>query len=199
MTAPASGVIVLVRHGETEWSRSGQHTSHTDLPLTDEGRRQATLLGQRLAPMRFDLVLTSPLARAAETCTLAGFGDRAVVTDDLAEWDYGAYEGRRTVDIRTEHPGWTLWADGAPDGETATQVTARVQRVLALATAASGDAVLFGHGHILRVLAACWLGRPAADGRLYALAAGSLSVLGHEREQPVIVRWNDSGHLDADI
>ncbi|MGE0794916.1 MAG: histidine phosphatase family protein [Acidimicrobiia bacterium] len=195
MTAPASGGIVLVRHGETEWSRSGQHTSHTDLPLTDEGRRQATLVGQRLAPMRFGLVLTSPLARATETCALAGFGDRAVVTDDLAEWDYGNYEGRRTVDIRTEHPCWTLWDDGAPEGETATEVAARARRVLAVATPAGGDAVLFGHGHILRVLVACWLGRPAADGRFYALDAGSISVLGHEREQPVIVRWNDTGHL----
>lgn len=197
MTAPAAGLVVLVRHGETEWSRSGQHASRTDLPLTDEGRRQAALLGQRLAPIRFGSVLTSPLARAAETCALAGFGERAAVTDDLAEWDYGAYEGRRTVDIRTEHPGWTLWDDGAPDGETATQVTARAQRVLERANVADGHAVLFGHGHILRVLVACWLGRPAGDGRFYRLDAGSISVLGHEREQPVIVRWNDTGPVDA--
>lgn len=197
MTAPAAGLVVLVRHGETEWSRSGQHTSRTDLSLTDEGRWQAAFLGQRLAPIRFGSVLTSPLARAAETCALAGFGEGAVVTDDLAEWDYGAYEGRRTVDIRAEHPGWTLWDDGAPGGETATQVAARAQRVLARARDADGHAVLFGHGHILRVPAACWLGRPAGDGRFYALDAGSISVLGHEREQPVIVRWNDTGRVDA--
>lgn len=194
MTAEADA-IVLVRHGETVWSRSGQHTSHTDLPLTDEGRRQAALLGGRLSRWQFDLVLTSPLVRATQTCELAGYGDRAVVIDDLVEWDYGSYEGQRTDDIQRERPGWTLWDDGAPGGETSAQIAARAHRVLALAKKAEGHAVMFAHRHILRVLAACWLGRPASDGRLYTLSAGSVSVLGHEREQPVIVCWNNGGRF----
>ena len=191
-------VLVIVRHGETEWSRSGRHASRTDLTLTDQGHAQAILLGRRLAHWEFALVLTRPLARASQTCALAGYGERAVVDDNLTEWDYGTYEGQRTDDIRRQQPGWTLWDDGAPGGETAAQVSARAQRVLTRATATNGHVVLFAHGHILRAVAARWLGRPAGDGRFYALSAASVSVLGHEREQPVILCWNDAGHLSGD-
>lgn len=187
---------MLIRHGETEWSKSGRHTSHTDLSLTEEGRRQAALLGKRISRLSFDLVLTSPLTRAAQTCELAGLAGSAVTTDDLVEWDYGEYEGRRTLDIRDEHPGWTLWDDGAPGGETAAQVTARTRHVVDLAREAGGHVAAFAHGHILRALTACWLDRPVGDGRYYALSPATVSVLGYEREQAVILSWNDGSHLD---
>jgi broad specificity phosphatase PhoE len=183
--------VVLVRHGETAWTISGQHTGHQDIPLTAAGRRQARRLRARLRGQPFALVLTSPLSRAAETAGLAGFPD-ARPDDDLREWEYGAYGGRTTADIRRERPGWSLWDDGVPDGESDAQVAARADRVIARARAADGDVLLFGHGHHLRVLAARWLGRPPAEGRLFALGAASLSVLGYEREQPVIVRWNET-------
>jgi broad specificity phosphatase PhoE len=184
--------IVLVRHGETEWSRTGRHTGRTDIPLTDRGREQARAAGEALADRRFVLVLTSPLSRARETCRLAGLDEQAVVRDELAEWDYGAYEGRKTVDIRQEHAGWSLWSDGVPEGESAAQVGARADRVIAELRDAGGDAAVFAHGHILRVLAARWLGLEASAGRLFALDPATISILGYERETAVIRAWNES-------
>ncbi len=183
--------IVLVRHGETEWSVSGQHTGNTDIPLTDAGRRQAEALGARLSAWTFARVLSSPLSRALETCRLAGFGDRADITDDLREWDYGEYEGRRTVDIRQERPGWGLWKDGVPAGETVQEVGRRVDRVLEEARAGAGDVAVFAHGHVLRVAAARWIDLPPDHGARLGLSTATISVLGWERETPVIHRWND--------
>lgn len=180
-----------MRHGETEWARLGRHTGRTDIPLTDEGCAQAELVGRRLGGRDFALVLTSPLGRAANTCRLAGLSAVAEHDDDLLEWDYGEYEGQRTVDIRVERPGWTLWSDGVPGGETAVQVGARVDRVIARAVAADGDVALFAHGHLLRVLGARWLGLDPTAGRLFALSPATLSVLGYERETRVFLRWND--------
>jgi broad specificity phosphatase PhoE len=184
-----AGEIVLVRHGETEWSRDGKHTGRTDVPLTAIGRRQAKALGEVLARREFTRVLTSPLARAAETARLAGF-EPAEPREELREWDYGAYEGRRTVEIREERPGWTLWRDGVPGGETAGEVAERVDRVLGELDAVDGEVLVFAHGHLLRVLAARWLGLEPASGRLFALDPATVSVLGRERETPVIRVWN---------
>ncbi len=180
----------LFRHGETEWSRSGAHTGRTDIPLTAAGRGNAEALGRYLAGRHFALVLTSPLERARETCRLAGYGASAQVEPGLREWDYGDYEGRSTVQIRKENPGWSLWASGVPHGETIEQVGARAEAVIARALQAEGDAALFAHGHILRVLTACWLGLPPASGRLFALGTASWSTLGYEHESRVILRWN---------
>jgi broad specificity phosphatase PhoE len=182
--------VVLVRHGETEWSRAGKHTGRTDVPLTDAGREQAVTLGAALRGRAFALVLTSPLSRAAETCRLAGFGDVVQERADLQEWDYGAYEGRTTPEIREERPGWTLWRDGVPDGEMAADVGERTDRVIAELRAADGDAAVFAHGHLLRVLAARWLGFDPVDGRLFALDTATHSVLGYERETAVLRLWN---------
>jgi broad specificity phosphatase PhoE len=190
MSAPAQEVV-LVRHGETEWSRSGQHTGRTDIPLTDEGRLQAEAVGAALRGRTFAIVLTSPLQRAAETCRIAGFGDVVSVRDDLREWDYGEYEGLKTVDIRRERPGWTLWYDGVPGGETAAEVAARADRVIAELRAADGDALVFAHGHFLRVLTARWLGLEPEAGRLFALDPATVSVLGYERETAVVRLWNE--------
>jgi probable phosphoglycerate mutase len=192
MPPDLSSEVVLVRHGETEWSRTGQHTGRTDIPLTERGREQARAVGEELRARRFALVLTSPLARAAETCRLAGFGEAAARREELQEWDYGAYEGKKTAEIREEHPGWTLWLDGVPGGETAAQVGARADRVLAELRATAGDTAVFAHGHVLRVLAARWLGLEPVAGRLFALDPATLSVLGYERETPVIRVWNES-------
>jgi broad specificity phosphatase PhoE len=183
--------LILVRHGETEWSLSGRHTGRTDVPLTEKGRLDAERLRMCLSEWSFARVLTSPLRRARETCRLAGLGDRAEVRDDLREWDYGNYEGRTTSDIRMGRPGWTLWADGVPGGETAEQVGARADRVLADVRSSPGDVALFGHGHMLRVLAARWIGLPPTDGSHLAFDAGSISVLDDERETPVLARWNE--------
>jgi broad specificity phosphatase PhoE len=190
-----SGELWLVRHGETEWSKSGQHTGRTDVPLTETGREQAKALGELLGGHEFARVLTSPLSRATDTCRLAGYGDRAEVTDDLREWDYGDYEGEKTVDIRKSRPGWTIWSGDVPAGETAEQVAARAQRVIDRTSTAGGDVALFAHGHVLRVLAATWLGLPPGSGRLFALGTATLSVLGHERETRVISLWNRPAHM----
>jgi probable phosphoglycerate mutase len=184
--------LFVIRHGETEWSRSGAHTSRTDLPLTGRGRELARRLGALLAGQKFAVVLTSPLRRARETCELAGYGDVAQIEPDLREWDYGDYEGRSTPEIWRENPHWRLWRDGAPNGENAEQVAERAQRVIHRAVAAPGDVALFSHGHILRVLAAVWTGLAPADGRLLALDTASIGVLGYERETRVISRWNHS-------
>jgi probable phosphoglycerate mutase len=180
----------LVRHGETEWSRSGQHTGSTDIPLTDTGRAQAAALGRLLGGRRFAKVLSSPKARALDTCVRAGYGNVAETTGDLLEWDYGDYEGRTTAEIREGRPGWTLFADGVPDGETAEQVAARTERVIDAAVGAGGDVALFAHGHVLRVLAATWLGLPPAAGRRFLLSTATLSILGHERETRAVRLWN---------
>lgn len=187
---------MLVRHGETEWSRTGRHTGLTDVPLTDAGREQAGALGERLAGRVFVKVLVSPLGRAAETCRLAGLEGPVETTTDLIEWDYGEYEGRTTADIRTEAPGWTVWGGAIPGGETADEVGTRVDRVIAALADVDGEAALVAHGHVLRVLAARWLGLEAVAGRLLALDTATLSVLGWERETRVIRTWNASGGRD---
>jgi broad specificity phosphatase PhoE len=181
---------VLVRHGETEWSRTGKHTGRTDIPLTERGRRQAQAVGAALRNREFALVLSSPLGRALDTCRLAGFGDRAVQRDELMEWDYGAYEGRTTAEIRKERPDWSLWLDGVPDGETVSQVGERADRVIAEVRSVDGDVLLFAHGHVLRVLTARWLSLEPDAGRLFALDPATLSTLGYERETSVIRLWN---------
>jgi len=182
--------VWLVRHGETEWSLSGQHTGRTDVPLTQAGRRQAEALGRHLSGCSFALVLTSPLGRARETCRLAGYGSSAQVMDDLREWDYGIYEGRTTAAIRAVEPGWSIWTNPVPEAESVDQVGARARRVIDRALGAGADVALFSHGHLLRILSACWIGRPPDDGRLFALATASVSVLGWERETRVIQSWN---------
>jgi broad specificity phosphatase PhoE len=182
--------VVLVRHGETEWSRTGKHTGRTDVPLTDRGEEQAAGLADALRGRAFELVLTSPLSRAAETARLAGVGEAAQTRDELREWDYGAYEGRTTPDIRDERARWSLWRDGVPGGESATEVGARADRVIAELRALTGDALVFAHGHLLRVLAARWLGLEPTEGRLLALDPATISVLGYERETSVIRVWN---------
>lgn len=179
----------LVRHGATEWSSNGRHTSVTDLPLLPDGVETAVALGARLAGVGFGLVLTSPRTRARRTAELAGFTD-AEVTDDLAEWAYGDYEGLTTPQIRESVPGWTVWSHPSPGGETGAQVAARLDRVVARAREAGGRTLVFAHGHSLRVLAARWLGLPPEDGRLLRLDTATLSVLGFERETPVVLRWN---------
>jgi len=188
----AAWEVVLVRHGETEWSRSGRHTGVTDLPLTAEGRRQAEALPGRLAGRRFALVLSSPLSRALDTCRLAGLGDRVQPRDDLREWDYGEYEGETTAEIRRGRPGWYLFADGCPGGEDAASVGARVDRVIAEVRSVDGDVAVFGHGHCLRVLAARWLDLPPSRGGSFGLSTGTLSVLGYERSSPVLWLWNEA-------
>ena len=175
---------------ETEWSSAGRHTSFTDVPLTARGREQARSLAGRLADVDFARVLTSPRRRARDTCELAGLGARAEVTDDLAEWDYGDFEGRTREEICGEVPGWTIFSGGAPDGETAHQVTARADRVIQRATAAVGVVALFSHGHFLRVLGARWVGLPASAGAYLGLDTATVSFLGHEREQRVLRVWN---------
>jgi broad specificity phosphatase PhoE len=183
---------VVVRHGATEWSQSGRHTGRTDLPLLEEGRRQAAELGRRLAGHDFALVLTSPLERARQTCEIAGFGARAQVSDDLREWDYGDYEGLTTDGIRAGRPGWSLWEDGAPEGESAQDVAARADRVIAAVRSQTGDVLAFAHAHLLRVLGVRWVGLDARAGALLTLAPATLSVLGWERDVAVIARWNDA-------
>jgi probable phosphoglycerate mutase len=182
--------VVLIRHGATEWSVSGQHTSRTDIPLTEAGRGAARGLRARLAGREFALVLASPRARALETARLAGFEPE--VEPDLTEVDYGDYEGRTTPEIREQRPGWTLWTDGSPGGETPDQAGERADRVIARALQAEGDVALFAHGHILRVLAARWLDLPAARGGSFALDTAAVCELGFEREHRVISAWNQT-------
>src|ERR1017187_7053594 len=190
----------LIRHGETEWSAEGRHTGRTDLPLTERGRQRAAALGKYLAGTKFAAVLRSPMRRARETCEIAGFGAQAVVDDNLCEWDYGVYEGRTTQEIQAEIPGWSVWKDPIVGGETVEHVGERADAVIAHALAAADASAgapveckkvaLFAHAHILRILAARWVGLEARGGELLALETGSLSVLGWERETRVILRWN---------
>lgn len=207
-----AGRIVVVRHGETEWSLAGRHTSRTDLPLTEAGRARAAHLPGFFAGRSFSVVMSSPLRRARETCELAGFGDRAVINEDLREWDYGEYEGLTTPEIRESNPSWNLWRDGCPGGETPAVVSARADRALAAlrdAVAAAGgdgdgdsggdgggdgDAIAFAHGHILRVLGARWVSMDPSFGARIVLSAGAVCELGFERETEVFTLWNGGPH-----
>jgi broad specificity phosphatase PhoE len=184
--------IWLIRHAETEWSLSGQHTGRTDIPLTDNGRRTAAEMPARLAGQDFSLVLVSPLGRARETAELAGLSDGAQYRDDLMEWDYGEYEGLTTPEIRETKPSWYLWRDGSPGGETADEVAARVDRVIAEADAAEGKVALVAHGHVLRVLGARWVEQAGAFGGHLHLGTAAICVLGWERDVRVIERWNQT-------
>jgi broad specificity phosphatase PhoE len=190
-TGPA---VLLVRHGETEWSRSGQHTSRTDLPLLDEGRARAEALARRLAGRRFALVLSSPMTRALETARLAGLTDELEITEDLHELGYGEYEGLTTAGIRVERPGWDLWTDGSPGGEPLADAAARADRIIERAENAGGDVTLFGHGHFLRIVGARWLGLPPETAASLALSTAALCDLGYERERRVVWLWNDTSH-----
>ena len=191
--------IWLFRHGETEWSKSGAHTSRTDLSLTPDGRGHAKQLGRWLAGREFSAVFTSPLKRARETCELAGYGDVAQIDPNLHEWDYGDYEGLSTPDIRKKRPDWNLWRDGVPNGEAIGQVAARSRTVIDGALKVEGDVALFAHGHVLRILTACWLDQTPDAARLYALSTASVSSLGFERDTRVITTWNISvGKLKCD-
>jgi len=192
-------VIHLARHGETAWSRSGQHTGRTDLPLTERGERNACALGERLRGLDFAKVFTSPLQRAVRTCELAGFGASAEIDPDLVEWDYGQYEGRRTAEIHAERPDWQLFRDGCPGGEFPDQVGARADRVVGRVRAVKGDVLVFSSGHILRVLSARWLGFDPAGGRYFLLSTASLSALGYEHNlaEPAIRLWNETRHVET--
>lgn len=182
----------LVRHGSTEWAETGRHTGRTDIPLNETGREQAVELGERLRGRPFALVLTSPLSRASDTARLAGFADVAEVDDDLREWDYGDVEGMRTDEIRERHPGWTIWRGPWSGGEAIDDIRARADRVLTRVRAVDGDVLVFSHGHLLRVLAARWLGLEPTGGGMLALSTATISLLGWEREAPVIERWNEA-------
>lgn len=192
--SPALPVVHLARHGETAWSLSGQHTGATDLPLTARGEHDARALGVRLTGIAFARVFTSPLERASSTCALAGFGGVAVADADLVEWNYGDYEGLRTAEILARRPGWDLFRDGCPGGETAADVGARADRVVARIRGVAGNVLVFSSAHILRVLAARWLGLPAREARCFVLGTASLSALGYEHtaDEPVIRCWNEA-------
>ncbi len=190
-TAGAEQELWLVRHGETEWSRDGKHTSTTDLDLTESGVEVARTLRDRLAGTSFDLVLTSPRQRARRTAELAGFAKEDVeVDEDLVEWDYGDYEGVTTAEIRETVPGWTVWTHPTPGGETAADVTERLDRVVARTRAHGGRVLVFGHGHALRALTARWIEQPVAEGRFFRLDTATVCALGYERDFPVVLRWN---------
>jgi len=190
-------IIYLARHGETAWSLSGQHTGLTDLPLTERGERNARRLAERLKGLEFNKVFSSPLQRAMRTCELAGFGGRAEVDRDLLEWNYGEYEGRRTEEIHAERPGWQLFRDGCPGGESPQQVGERADRVVKRVREIQGNVLIFSSGHFLRVLGARWLGVEPAGGKYLLLSTASLSALGYEHNlsQPVIQLWNDTNHV----
>lgn len=191
-------IIYLARHGETAWSLTGQHTGLTNLPLTERGEHTARKLGERLRGLPFAKVFTSPLQRAAKTCELAGFGALAEVDQDLVEWDYGDYEGRRGSEIRAERPDWNLFRDGCPGGESSAQVAARADRVISRVRAIDGNVLLFTSGHFIRVLATSWIGlEPTVNSRSFMLSTASLSALGYEDSlsRPVIRFWNDTQHV----
>ena len=191
LTAKEANVNVFaIRHGETAWSLSGQHTGTTDIPLTDNGRRLAERMRPVLAKEAFTLVLCSPMQRARETCELAGLGDKAGLDRDLVEWNYGEYEGLAPTQIHESAPGWLIFRDGCPGGESPEEVAARADRVIARARAAEGDVALFAHGHVLRVLAARWIGLSAGSGQHFLLDTGTLCVLGYYRDIPAVKVWN---------
>jgi broad specificity phosphatase PhoE len=182
--------VYLLRHGETEWSLSGQHTGVTDLPLTENGRLAARLLKSALAAETFALILTSPLKRALETCELAGFGERAEVDPDLMEWNYGEYEGLTTKQIQLTRPGWSIFRDGCPGGETPDQVASRADRAIAKIRVTDGNVALFAHGHIFRVLGARWINLPASYGEHFLLDTATLNILGYYHDSPALKIWN---------
>ena len=184
--------VFAIRHGETAWSITGQHTGTTDIPLTDHGRRLAERLRPVLANYAFRMILCSPMQRARETCELAGLGDKAVIDSDLVEWNYGEYEGLTPKQIHEVAPNWLIFRDGCPGGEAPDQVGARVDRVIVRSRAVDGDVALFGHGHVLRVLAARWIGLPAGGGQHFLLGTGTLCVLGYYRDIPAVKVWNRS-------
>ena len=188
--------VWVVRHGETDWSAEGRHTGRKDVALSQIGRQQAEQLRQRLGDQPFSLVLTSPLRRARDTCNIAGFADRALVDADLCEWDYGSYEGRTSAAIRKEIPNWEIWDSGVQGGESVQQVGERADRVILRVLEAPSSSLIFAHGHLLRILAARWLGLPPASGRFLALNTAAVSVLGYEREHRVLRHWNDVNHLE---
>jgi probable phosphoglycerate mutase len=189
--------LYLARHGETEWSISGQHTGLTDIPLTERGEENGQRLGKRLQGTPFSMVLTSPLQRARKTCELASYGDIAEDVPELVEWNYGDYEGLTSDEIHAENPGWNVFRDGCPGGESPSEIGGRVDRLIDRIRAGKGDVLLFGHGHCLRVLTARWLGLPPGDGRLFRLNTATLSILTYEHnlESPVISLWDDDRHL----
>jgi probable phosphoglycerate mutase len=182
--------IWLLRHGATEWSRNGRHTGTSDIPLLPEGEQEAKALAPILAGHQFSKVLVSPLQRARRTCALAGLGEQAEICEDLREWNYGIYEGITTPEIRQTVPGWSVWSHGCPEGEDAAAVTRRCERVIATVLELEGDVALFAHGHILRSLAGTWIGQGAVGGKHLALGTATTSVLGFERENRVLLRWN---------
>jgi probable phosphoglycerate mutase len=201
MTTPSEPAadVYLIRHGETEWTLSGQHTGTTDIPLTENGRNAARRLDAVLGDEDFSLVLTSPLQRARETCELAGLGDRAEIDRDLMEWDYGEYEGLRSEEIERARPGWMVFTHGAPGGERPEDVGVRADRLIARVRAARGRVALFGHGHLFRVLVARWIGLPATHGAHFLLDTSTLSVLSYYRDAPALKWWNAPLEIDAPL
>jgi broad specificity phosphatase PhoE len=198
MASPDISLVYLIRHGETEWTLSGRHTGRTDVPLTKHGEEDAVRLRERLRREHFVKVFSSPRQRARVTCELAGFGPMMELDDDLQEWDYGDYEGRRTIEIQSERPGWNVFRDGCPNGETLDHVSARADRVVLRVRQAEGNVALFSHGHFLRILVARWLLLPPIEGRRFLLNAAAVSILGYEHhnlEEPALVLWNDDRHL----
>ena len=191
--------VYIARHGETAWSLTGQHTGLTDLPLTERGEFNARRLGDRLRGITFEKVYSSPLRRATRTCELAGFGPAAAIDADLVEWNYGKYEGRRTADILTERPGWQIFRDGCPDGESPQQVAERADRIVRRIRGATGNVLLFSSGHFLRVFAVRWLGMETLNGKFFMLSTASVSTLGYgnSRNEPAILLWNDTSHLEV--
>ena len=185
----------LIRHGETEWSLSGRHTGITDIPLTKNGQMQAKTVGKRLSDHPFEAIFTSPLQRALHTCELSGLSKKAEVDPDLIEWNYGDFEGLTTEEIRKKQPDWTIFSDGAPHGESVADISTRAIRMLAKIHSFQGDVALFSHGHFLRVLAVMWLHLPAYDGKLFSLFPSSISILGYEHSNAVLISWNDTAHL----
>ncbi len=191
----AARVVVLLRHGETEWSRNGRHTGISDIELTDNGRQEAREAGKRLAGIKFDHLLTSPLKRARETCELAGFGDGASTTDELTEWNYGEYEGITTAEIQQTRPDWWLFRDGCPGGESAADVGARVDPLINRVRDGEGNWLLVAHGHVLRVVGARWAGLPPQQASALLLGTAAICVLGFEHRRPVLSHWNETGSL----
>ena len=186
--------VYLIRHGETEWSKSGQHTGLTDIPLTENGKKQAKALGKRVRLIAFDHVFSSPLKRAYDTCTLCGLREKAIVTDDLLEWNYGDYEGKKTIDIHKIDPHWNIFTNGGPHGETVEDIQNRTDRFLTHIRDLEGNIAVFSSGHFSRALATQWLGLPLEAGQLFILSTGSLSILSHEHQKPALLLWNDISH-----
>ncbi len=190
-------LVVLLRHGQTDWTITGQHTSRTELPLTEAGKDEARSARNRLGQFTFSRVLSSPMQRAVETCQLAGLSDNPELNADLCEWNYGRYEGLTSKEIHADNPKWSLWTDGAPDGESPQQVSNRADQIIELVRETDGDVALVGHGHFTRVLGARWVNLPAAEGEGLGLSTAAICVLGYEHANPVLWHWNETGLLSA--